>query len=361
MYQPRRVAEPSEFSATVEYSDYAAAAAANPGPRRARQGFGDKVRARVTPTAVAMAMTTGAAAFVVVPSFTGSDSPSTAVPAENRMLGNTSRDQVRPLADTLPAEAEAEGDEEAQVEEAGSEESPVAETEDPVAEEAEISHPVAEEVPGGSHAVSENWAKSFAQMAGTQYAKDVVVVREEPSSKSDKIGSLKLGEAVQVTDRVTNGYREVVYKKRLAYVYDLEISKNKPSEGGAGAATGTLYPGQTSSTNKYGLTDKAMVVYNAVMSRWGGRIKAVGGYRKHSLSVHQYGRAIDFMLTPHKDSEVGWAMARYLAANHTKYGIDHIIFEQKIWTPYRKTWRHMASRGSITANHWDHVHVAIKP
>ncbi len=358
MYEPRRVAEPIEFSAFVEYADSASAAAANPGPRRARQGFGDKVRARVTPTAIAMAMTTGAAAFVVVPSFAKTDSPSTAVPADSRLVDSASRDQIRPLVDSIPADAE--GEEADATEAEGTEESVADDASDPVAEDAEIYHPVAADVTGGTPAVSGSWAESFAKMAGTQYAKDTVVIREEPNSKSTKVGSLKLGESIQVTERVTNGYREVVYKKRLAYVYDAEISKNKPSEGGAGAATGTLYPGQTSSKNKYGLTDKAMVVYNAVMSRWGGRIKAVGGYRPHSLSVHQYGRAIDFMLTPHKDSEVGWAMARYLAANHAKFGVDHIIYEQKIWTPYRKTWRHMADRGSITANHWDHVHVAIK-
>ncbi len=351
MYEPRRTAEPTEYSAFVEYADSASAAAANPGPRRARQGFGDKVRARVTPTAMAMAMTTGAAAFVVVPSFAKSDSPSTAVPVESRLGDPVSRDLVRPLADTVTTDAEEP-------------EAPAAvETVDPVAEEADVSHPVAAEVVGGSHAVSGSWAKSFAKMAGTQYAKDTVVVREDPSSKATKVGSLKFGDSIQVTERVTKGYREVVYKKRLAYVYDAEISKNKPvlaSAAGGGTGTGKLYPGQTSSKNKYGLTDKAMVVYNAVMSRWGGRIKAVGGYRPHSLSVHQYGRAIDFMLTPHKDSDVGWAMANYLAANHAKFGVDHIIYEQKIWTPYKQTWRPMADRGSITANHWDHVHVAIK-
>lgn len=109
-----------------------------------------------------------------------------------------------------------------------------------------------------------------------------------------------------------------------------------------------------------GLQPSAMVVYNAVMSRWGGRINTVGGYRSTSRSVHQYGLAIDFMLTPRSESAMGWSIARYVAANAGTFKVDHIIFEQKIWTPYRPVWRPMEDRGSITQNHYDHVHVAVK-
>ena len=49
-----------------------------------------------------------------------------------------------------------------------------------------------------------------------------------------------------------------------------------------------------------------------------------------------------------------------LAANAAEFGIDHVIFEQKIWTPRNPTWRPMADRGGITANHYDHVHVSVK-
>ena len=52
-------------------------------------------------------------------------------------------------------------------------------------------------------------------------------------------------------------------------------------------------------------------------------------------------------------------IARYAAANAGRFKIDHIIFEQKIWTPYRPYWRPMEDRGSITQNHYDHVHISI--
>ena len=100
-----------------------------------------------------------------------------------------------------------------------------------------------------------------------------------------------------------------------------------------------------------------MVVYNAVTARWS--FKAIGGYRAtNNRSNHGSGGAIDFMT--YSDSAKGWAVARYLAANAGAFDVDHIIFEQKIWTPYKPYWRPMADRGSITANHYDHVHVSVK-
>ena len=98
------------------------------------------------------------------------------------------------------------------------------------------------------------------------------------------------------------------------------------------------------------------MVYRAVMARWD--VKNVGGWRAHSLSVHQFGRAIDFMT--YSNTSQGYAIRDFLVAHAKEFGVDHIIYRQQIWTPYRPTWRHMADRGSATANHMDHVHVAVK-
>jgi hypothetical protein len=111
--------------------------------------------------------------------------------------------------------------------------------------------------------------------------------------------------------------------------------------------------------SKYGLRGGAVKTYEAVMSRFSG-INSVGGYRASSLSNHQLGLAIDFMLTPGEESSLGWSIAKYLAANASALNIDHIIFEQHIWTPSSPTWRLMEDRGGITANHFDHVHVSMK-
>ena len=56
---------------------------------------------------------------------------------------------------------------------------------------------------------------------------------------------------------------------------------------------------------------------------------------------------------------LGWQVADYLRANAGELGLYDIIYSQKIWTAQRSAegWRYMADRGSITANHYDHVHV----
>ncbi len=347
MYQPRRVADPVESIAPIQYEDYATAAAANPGPRRGRQTVGGKVRAKVTPTAVAMAVTTGAAAFVVIPSFSQGDTATNAIPAEGRQTSFVSRDNDRSASEITTDEQS---------------DSPSAEPSPAKAAAVVDSSDVASKSKAAEAkpVVKADWKSAFSELAGHQYAKSTVTVREKPKSGSKQVGNLKWGEKIQVTELVDNGYREVVYKKKIAYVLDAEISKTKPAELDDAGASGRMSPGKTSSKRVLGLTQQAMGVYNAVMSRWGGRIKSVGGYRSSSLSDHHYGRAIDFMLTPGKDSAMGWDMAKWLAANYKSLGVDHIIFEQKIWTPYRQTWRPMASRGSITANHYDHVHVSVE-
>ena len=66
------------------------------------------------------------------------------------------------------------------------------------------------------------------------------------------------------------------------------------------------------------------------------------------------------MLTPGAESALGHRIANYLIAHAKAFNIDHIIYRQRIWTPYSPTWRAMANRGSATANHMDHVHVSMK-
>jgi hypothetical protein len=89
-------------------------------------------------------------------------------------------------------------------------------------------------------------------------------------------------------------------------------------------------------------------------------VNSYGGWRSGGLPFHKNGRAVDIMLTPGAESALGHRIANYLIAHAKDFNVDHIIFEQQIWTPSTPHWRHMADRGSITANHFNHVHVAIR-
>ena len=83
----------------------------------------------------------------------------------------------------------------------------------------------------------------------------------------------------------------------------------------------------------------------------------MGGWRSSSLSSHQCGLAIDFMVYGNKG--LGQEIADWVQARAGSFGVTHIIWYQHIWTPYRPYWRPMADRGGATANHMDHVHVAL--
>lgn len=209
-------------------------------------------------------------------------------------------------------------------------------------------------LPGHQSADDPEPAKGKA--AGKRYATTSVTIRTLPDSDTAKVGSLKKGATVAVTNKVVDGFRQVTYKGDLAYVADKYLTTKNPVE----VAKTAAYTGSSTYTGKtvLGLKPKAMVVYNAVTARWS--FSSIGGYRATSLSNHQFGGAIDFMLTPGKDSDKGWTIAKWVAANASKFGIDHIIFEQHIWTPSTPRWRPMADRGSSTANHMDHVHVSVK-
>ena len=61
------------------------------------------------------------------------------------------------------------------------------------------------------------------------------------------------------------------------------------------------------------------------------------------------------------DPTLGYAIASFLQAHAAELNLYDIIYRQHIWTPVRASegWRLMPDRGSITANHYDHVHVAV--
>jgi hypothetical protein len=59
--------------------------------------------------------------------------------------------------------------------------------------------------------------------------------------------------------------------------------------------------------------------------------------------------------------ELGNAIAAFLQAHASELDIFDVIWRQHIWTTQRAGdgWRSMPSRGSATANHYDHVHVSV--
>jgi hypothetical protein len=102
-----------------------------------------------------------------------------------------------------------------------------------------------------------------------------------------------------------------------------------------------------------GLRSNAQAVYSAVRSALG--ITNIGGYRPGDPGDHGSGRAVDIMITSQAQGD---AVAAYVMAHATQLHVNYVIWRQRIWHP-GGSWRLMADRGSITANHYDHVHVSV--
>lgn len=126
---------------------------------------------------------------------------------------------------------------------------------------------------------------------------------------------------------------------------------------GIGASTSGLSsaPCPDGSGTEAGLTSSAVRLYRAVCAAFPA-LTTYGGYDAHG--EHGSGRAIDFMTS---DPSLGQAVADYARAHASELNLYDIIWAQRIWTPTRGSegWRSMSDRGSATANHYDHVHIAV--
>jgi TP901 family phage tail tape measure protein len=104
---------------------------------------------------------------------------------------------------------------------------------------------------------------------------------------------------------------------------------------------------------------------DVVSSRFGPFPGGIGGFSYRNiagtnvLSDHALGLALDFMVG---DSPRGHAqgdrVARFLLSNWTDHAMKYLIWKQRI--SYGGGWSSMASRGSRTADHWDHPHASYK-
>ncbi len=92
-------------------------------------------------------------------------------------------------------------------------------------------------------------------------------------------------------------------------------------------------------------------------------ITSFSGYRPGDSGDHGKGLAIDFMVP--ESSELGDKIAEYAIQNMASRGISYIIWKQRFYAPFNSiygpanTWNPMPDRGSVTENHYDHVHVSM--
>ena len=139
----------------------------------------------------------------------------------------------------------------------------------------------------------------------------------------------------------------------------------EPSQGASPTYTAPAAPdyaniAATKSENA-GLQPQTAAFKEEVAKLYG--ITSFSGYRPGDSGDHGKGLAIDFMVPV--SSALGDQIADYAIQNMASRGINYIIWKQRFYAPYDSkygpayTWNPMPDRGSVTENHYDHVHVSM--
>lgn len=211
-------------------------------------------------------------------------------------------------------------------------------------------------------------AAALGKVVGTKYSTSSGVnVRATASTSGDVLGTLARAAAVKVTDVTSGDWQQISYNDKAAWVSTKLLSNSKPaaSTSGTTSSSDVAIPASgdySTAACKYGsgieagITANTKRVFRAFCAVF-PTITSYGGYRAaESWSYHTRGAAIDAMVS---DRTLGWQMAKWAAANASALNIDQVIYAQRIWTKQNPTWRAMSDRGSVTANHYDHVHISV--
>ena len=204
----------------------------------------------------------------------------------------------------------------------------------------------------------------LGKVAGDRWATSAVNVRQGPGTSYKVIAGLSVGQKVQITDVKIDGWQQIRRDGKAAYVSAKYLSSEAPATRAPSPAPSTPAPSNPTSDEcsntsarsiASGLTSKTRNAMYAVCAQFPS-IKTYGGARR-SDGYHGSGRAVDIMVS----GDFGWEVANWTRANASRLGITEVIYAQRIWTTQRSSegWRWMSDRGSVSANHYDHVHISV--
>jgi hypothetical protein len=168
-----------------------------------------------------------------------------------------------------------------------------------------------------------------------------------PGKGAKKLGELAEGKKVPVTGRTFGDRVEIVVNNKTRWVTAGYLSKDKPFTLGGSCTNGTSVDAGASASIKK--------VHQAVCAEF-PEITSYGALRGGG-GDHGIGKAVDIMVS----GERGWQVAEFVRKYYAELGVSYVIYSQSIWSVERsgEGWRGMSSRGSATANHYDHVHVSV--
>ena len=208
---------------------------------------------------------------------------------------------------------------------------------------AEVAVPVEETVPAATTEAAPVTEAPVVEETTVQPVTETTTVAEEPVAKTTTVAEPATTEAEPVTT-----------------TYQAEPSQASSPTYAAPAAPDYATIAATKSENA-GLQPQTAAFKEEVAKLYG--ITSFSGYRPGDPGDHGKGLAIDFMVPV--SSALGDQVAEYAIQNMASRGISYVIWKQRFYAPFPSkygpayTWNPMPDRGSVTENHYDHVHVSM--
>ena len=211
---------------------------------------------------------------------------------------------------------------------------------------AETSNAVAEEAPQ---------ATTPAEKEETQASSQAVSTVEATTTPAEETAS-------ETTATSSEEAKEASSNEATTAVSTYQPEETKTTSATYAAPAAPDYAGlAVAKSENAGLQPQTAAFKEEIANLFG--ITSFSGYRPGDSGDHGKGLAIDFMVP--EGSELGDKVAEYAIQNMASRGISYIIWKQRFYAPFdskygpANTWNPMPDRGSVTENHYDHVHVSM--
>ena len=210
--------------------------------------------------------------------------------------------------------------------------------------------------------VTEEVVAETTTEASVPVAEPVTETTAEVSAPAEEaVAETPVVEETTATEATTEATAEAVAETQSTpSTYQAEASQGSSATYAAPAAPDYASIAASKSENA-GLQPQTAAFKEEIANLFG--ITSFSGYRPGDSGDHGKGLAIDFMVPV--SSALGDQIADYAIQNMASRGISYIIWKQRFYAPYPSkygpayTWNPMPDRGSITENHYDHVHVSM--
>ncbi|KEQ43032.1 lysM domain protein [Streptococcus mitis] len=244
---------------------------------------------------------------------------------------------------------------------------------------ADLSQPIAEapkavettstkEVVSSSEVTEEQTAETSSAVAEAAPQETTPAEKEETQASPQAASTVEATrtpveeKATETTATSSEEAKETSSSEATQAVATYQPEETKPASTTYAAPAAPDYAGlAVAKSENAGLQPQTAAFKEEIANLFG--ITSFSGYSPGDSGDHGKGLAIDFMVP--EGSELGDKIAEYAIQNMASRGISYIIWKQRFYAPFdskygpANTWNPMPDRGSVTENHYDHVHVSM--